>query len=102
MAAITINNINNFSETAQVNEAIKGNYGKKDVGKYRLTMLKDLLFITVPVTTGLVTIEIPSAHDAFTVRTNSQNVNVASGATSFSINLSNEGVYTIAQMNMKT
>lgn len=102
MAAITINNISNFSETAQVNEAIKGNYGKKDLGTYRLTMIKDLLFITIPVTTGLVTVEIPSAHDSFTVRTNSQNINVPSGATSFSINLNNEGVYAIAQINMKT
>ena len=36
MAAITINNISNFSETAQVNEAIKGNYGKKDLGYCRI------------------------------------------------------------------
>ena len=65
-------------------------------------MIKDLLFITIPVTIGLVTVEIPSAHDSFTVRTNSENVNVPSGATSFSINLQDEGVFAICSMTMKT
>lgn len=102
MAAITINNISNFSETAQVNEAIKGNYGEKDLGTYRLTILKDLLFITIPVTTGTVTVQMPSSHKSFTVRTNSENVNVPSGATSFSINLQDEGVFAICSMTMKT